>query len=81
MVTEQNKSIVQSAKQLKIKLSTAKLILKKFKETGTFFDKKMPDYCRRTPRYQLSQHQNDLPPKLEEQSHNLPISGSPQRNG
>jgi transposase len=47
MVIEHNKSIVQTAKQLKVKLSTAKLILKKFKETGMFFDKKMPDYCRR----------------------------------
>jgi hypothetical protein len=47
MVTELNKSIVQTAKQLKVKLSTAKLILKKYKQTGTYFDKKMPDYCRR----------------------------------
>ena len=56
MVMEQNKSIVQTSKQLKIKLSTAKLILKKFKETGTFFGKKMPDYCRRARKY-FSQQQ------------------------
>ena len=31
MVTELNKSIVQTAKQLKVKLSTAKIILKKYK--------------------------------------------------
>lgn len=50
MVMNLKKSIVQTAKQLKVKLSTAKLILKKFKETGNFFDKKMPDYCRRKKR-------------------------------
>jgi len=50
MVINLKKSIVQTAKHLKIKLSTAKLILKKFKETGTFFEKKMPDYSRRKKR-------------------------------
>lgn len=50
MVINLKKSIVQTAKHLKVKLSTAKLILKKFKETGTFFEKKMPDYCRRKKR-------------------------------
>ena len=50
MVASLKKTIVQSARQLKVKLSTAKLILKKFKETGSFFDKKMPNYCRRKKR-------------------------------
>ena len=50
MVINLEKSIVQTAKHLKVKLSTAKLILKKFKETGTFFEKQMPDYCRRKKR-------------------------------
>lgn len=33
-------SIVQTAKNLSIKLSTAKLILRRFRESGTFFNKK-----------------------------------------
>jgi transposase len=39
--------VVKASKKLGIKISTAKLILKKFKETGGIFQKKMPDYKRK----------------------------------
>jgi len=47
LVKEVGKSLVQAAKELKINLSTAKLIYKKYDQTGKFFDKKMPDFNRR----------------------------------
>jgi transposase len=39
-VLESGMSIIKAAKRLKIKQSTAKLILNKFKEEGTFFEKR-----------------------------------------
>ena len=42
MVVEDDKHINKAAKKLGIKYSTAKLIIKKFKETGTLFVKKKP---------------------------------------
>lgn len=42
MVFEKNRPINKASKRLGIKYSTAKLIVKKYKETGTFFMKKKP---------------------------------------
>ena len=42
MVVEDDKHINKAAKKLGIKYSTAKLIIKKYKETGTFFVKRKP---------------------------------------
>jgi transposase len=39
-VVDEERSISKSAKKLGIKLSTAKLIIKKYKESGSFFEKK-----------------------------------------
>jgi hypothetical protein len=36
MVQEEGQSIANSIKKLKIKLTTARLILQKYKETGTY---------------------------------------------
>jgi transposase len=47
------------AKALRINISTAKLIFKKFKETGSFFNKKM---CK--PKYKNKK--TAIKPKLEE---------------
>lgn len=40
MVVEEEKSIIKAAKKLRIKLPTARLIVKKFKLTGEFTVKK-----------------------------------------
>jgi len=50
MVLEEKKTIAQAARKLIIKPSTAKLIIKKFRETGAYVDKKMPNYSRRKSR-------------------------------
>lgn len=44
---EERSSVVKASKKLGIKISTAKLILKKYKETGVIFNKKMPNYKRK----------------------------------
>lgn len=44
---EERSSVVKASKKLGIKISTAKLILKKYKETGAIFNKKMPNYKRK----------------------------------
>ena len=68
MVMNLKKSIVQSARQLKLRLSTAKLILKKYKQTGILFEKKMSTYCRRKKEYvENLENSKDLV-KLEEPS-------------
>jgi len=41
-----------AARKLAIKASTAKLIVKKFRETGTFTIKKMPNYTKKDTRLQ-----------------------------
>ena len=40
MVTVQKISIAKASQILRIKISTAKLIIKRYKETGTFFQPK-----------------------------------------
>jgi hypothetical protein len=40
MVEKQREFISKAAKKLNIKLSTAKLIIKRFRINGTFFEKK-----------------------------------------
>ena len=42
MVVDDDKHINKAAKKLGIKYSTAKLIIKKYKETGTLFVKRKP---------------------------------------
>jgi len=39
-VTVQKQTIAKAARSLQIKISTAKLIIKRYKETGTFFQPK-----------------------------------------
>jgi transposase len=41
LVISQGESLTKTAKKLNIKLSTAKLILRKFRNTGTLFNKNM----------------------------------------
>lgn len=55
MIVDQGKSIAQASRKYMVKPSTAKLILKKFKETGTYFIKKMPDYTGNKKPYDVSQ--------------------------
>lgn len=40
LVLEKNQLISKAAKKLNLKLSTAKLIIKRYKEDGTFFESK-----------------------------------------
>jgi len=40
LVTVQKQTIAKAARSLQIKISTAKLIIKRYKETGTFFQPK-----------------------------------------
>lgn len=39
--------MTRAAKILRIKRPTAKIIIKRYQQTGTFFNKKMPDYKER----------------------------------
>ena len=57
MVLTLKKSKVQASKKLKIKLETAKIIIKRFQETGTIYEKKMADYSRKT--HHVSEKEND----------------------
>lgn len=43
----QQSSIAKAARKLMIKVSTAKLIIRRYKQKGTFFAKKMPNYSRK----------------------------------
>ena len=47
LVLSQQSSIAKAARKLMIKVSTAKLIIRRFKQTGTFFEKKMPNYSKK----------------------------------
>jgi len=47
MVLILKKTKVQAAKKLKIKLETAKIIVKRYLQTGTIYEKKMADYSRK----------------------------------
>jgi len=47
-VDNEGKTIAMAARKLAIKASTAKLIVKKYRETGTFTIKKMPNYCKKS---------------------------------
>ena len=55
MIVSQGKSIAQASRKYMVKPSTAKLILKKYKETGTFFIKKIPDYSGSKKTHDISQ--------------------------
>jgi ribosomal protein S25 len=60
-----NDSLTKTAKKLKIKLSTAKLILKKFKKTGILMDKKLRNTKKEVPAPPASPIQNLVIPTFE----------------
>jgi len=54
LVLKEQKPLCKISKNLKIKLSTAKMIITKYKETGTFFNKRI----RNLRRFPLNSNQN-----------------------
>lgn len=48
MVFDQGFTITRAAKLLHVKRPTAKIILKRYQQNGTFFNKRMPELKKKT---------------------------------